>query len=403
MSAEEGYPVAGLIMVEPTLDLIDAYYQDPVAKTCMLDSEVFGNSPDNIPFQYKQVSMIHLPNGSQSPTWDYRESMGWNIGNQIPVFLTYDLLSNPAYLTDQNQIFELMVTTMPSHKVIADVQSTGVHGWSMLDVHSACSWLNWYSLPDQVYENVHFWFIADRDAKFRWVDVDKDSGVFEEVFAELDMRYWNSSTSSQVRVEMFRQIDAVTVDTEVTGIRAHLLPGYFLTTGFQTQVDPGTQLRFSKVDEPTYMTSGPNKKLYPNYTWDPTTEVLEVDIPSFNDPYFKASYAVYNLSLTGPSPVGLGQNIDVTLDGGDPGDPYLLFISAIQREWPLVKLHTILVPPFGATTVMLWMPPVMTWPEILKIKAPTNPMFQGETFYLQFITYTKSVKEVSNLYSLLIQ
>ena len=177
-----GYPVAGLILVASLLDLTDAFYRDLVAQSYLRKPEVMGGTPVTLPFEYKQVSVVYINGGTPSGVPDPGQSMGQNLRNNLPVYITWALDDPNAYLKQQNQLFDTMLSALAYGAVnkFVRIQATGGHFWTVLDVDEAFNFIEQFALPDQYDDEVYL--LADRSETFRWVDIEKGTGAYDNTF-----------------------------------------------------------------------------------------------------------------------------------------------------------------------------------------------------------------------------
>jgi len=404
MSEAAGYPIAGLILVSSLLDLTDAYNKDNAAFTYLPNSQVLGGTPTQIPFEYKQVSVIYLDQG----VMDEDQSMGQNVRNKIPVYLTYVEDDPLVYLIEQNEEYLAYLNTIPSINLFTRIYPTGTvvdpHSWLNLDVDQAFDFISQYSLEDQEADDPSI--LCDRTAKFRYIEIEKETTGTQKVFSRIECSVDCPVASDDVSVDVSEasNLDSILIDGAIVGFRTQLKDFSNLTVDYHSSTTIAQDLNLSDVIEPTYLvhSQAPDQgKLFYDYTFvNSPTSILSLTKAPSSDMNVKASFEPYNLSISGNPIAPLGVSYMMTLGNAGVGDPYLLFFGIDQLESAVKKRHLLIS--LAYPTLIVFGGPFPSG-NLDLFFTPSDPNFVGMTFYIQYLTHNKGIKEISNLHAITIQ
>lgn len=385
LSQDDGYRVAGLIIVSAACDWIDAYYRGDLGVVTYLPTYL-GGPPSYVPFKWQQISTIYLEND----TVVLEKSMGQNLAHNIPVFITYAENDPLEYVPIHCEYLIQRLGSLGAN-ILVDyyVYHDPPHSWELLDVDAAFDFLEAYSLKDQETDDVGV--LVDRSAKFYWADITVD---VPDEFAKLAGTV-DSILNKLTLTETTNMLD-IGIDCDWTGLNN----SQSLYIDFQTDATQDQQLELSPLaTEPTYTVDETTGFLY-DYTYSVVEHALAIDFEAPIDQEIKASYEQYDLTLTTDGVVALRDNVNINMQGGDPFDIFMLFLSLQQKETK-VGIRHLLVYPLFPTIKILWnldsegkrfMSPVV----------PGDPGLVDVIIYTQFLTYDTSIKAISNLQSTLI-
>lgn len=380
MSAEEGYPVAGLILVASIHDLTDIYNQaDPGGQYWL--TTLLGDNPANLPFSYKQISTLFIENN----TYAADASMGQNLRHNLPVFVTYAGNDTLSYGPYQNEIFVNMLNDLGAAYQL-DYYPTHAtpHDWLLLDVDKAFDFVEAYALGDQQTDTIAI--LADRDAKFYWTEcVQTAADTFSKIIGEVD------GMSNELHIHEAANLDGLNVDCAWTGLGDHQP----LNLTFSSSSPLQQEITLSPIaTEPAYIVDGTGV-LHPDYSFSggkisilrPPSALLDL----------KVSFESYLLALSADTQVPIGQSYASNLAGGDPYDPFILFFAFDQQETLLKEGLHLLVNPFSPATIWFLFSLGAAGDLSIPIQVPNNPDLNGTVLNQQFLTYDTALKEISNL------
>ncbi|MFH1999254.1 MAG: alpha/beta hydrolase, partial [Planctomycetota bacterium] len=383
----EGYRVAGLILVASSFDLVHAYYQNDPGVQYWLPI-LLGGPPTSHTFQYRQIGDLTIISGD---TYRLDRSMGQNLNNHMPIFLTYAGNDPLTYGPYQNEIFINMLTDIGANLQV-DYKPTdpNPHKWLLLDVETACDFIEPYSLEDQ--EDQIIQVLADRDAQYYWARVVKDDpDSFAGVLGAV------SVPQNRVAITDTTNVNSFTVDCDWAG-----LDGSATLRLEYNSIDATTQdiLIRPIPAEPTYVVNGTGT-LYLDYSYFTAQEMIAVNWSGAAPLDIKCSFEPYLLNLSSPSYAQLAQQVFIQMSNGDAYDPYLFMFAVVQTETK-VGIHNILVNPLPPT---LWLFSALdvAGESSFTISVPNDGSLLGVKIYQQFLTYNTQVKEISNLASTTIQ
>lgn len=390
MEKESKYPIAGLILVASVLDLIHLYFNANSEVKLQLE-QLYGGSPSQVPFNYKQCSGLYMENG----TFVLDESMGRNLSNNLPVYVTYAEDEPQASLLAQNIIFVRMlkdpaVQANLYEKYWPKGTVPVPHSWGCLnlDIDNALDFIEQYSL--QTLDTDGLALLADRDAQFYWLDVAQTSaGAFSKILCAV------SETDNELSVSEALNAAALSVNTGWTGLKAEDELWIF----WQSTASNHQSLVIQPLNiGPTYIVDG-GGILYSDYSYNGTERTLDIAFSPSADLDLKASYEVYNLSLVTDPQVSLGQPYTLDLSGGDPYDPIILFLSLEQKETHVKNNKHLLLNPFGTSSFWLYMALGPAGELSFPLQIPHDPLLKGVIIHQQFLTYDTGLKEISNMSS----
>lgn len=390
MDKNSKYPIAGLILVASVLDLINLYFVASAEVMLQLE-QLYGGTPSQVPFNYKQCSGFYMENG----TFVLDESMGRNLSNNLPVYLTYAEDEPQVYLHAQNDIFvRLLKDPAVEANLYEKYWPKGTvpvpHSWGCLnlDIDNALDFIEQYSL--QTLETDGLALLVDRDAQFYWLDVAQTSaGAFSKILCAV------SQTDNELSVFEALNAAALSVNTGWTGLKAE----DELWILWQSTASNHQSLVIQPLNiEPTYIVDG-GGILYSDYSYNGTERTLDISFSPAADLDLKASYEAYNLSIITDPQVPLGQSYTLDLSGGDPYDPIILFLSLEQKETPVKNNKHLLLNPFGASSFWLYMALGSSGDLIFPLQIPHDPLLKGVVIHHQFLTHDTGLKEISNMSS----
>jgi pimeloyl-ACP methyl ester carboxylesterase len=387
MSAVDKYPVAGLILVCPLYDWIDAYEAGDVGVQTYMPI-LLGGTPSEVPFKYKQISTLRLV----AHEYVLEESMGQNLAHNMPVFITYADNDPIGHLPPQNLVFIDMMTDLGANYVLDfHAFSLDPHSWTLLDTDAAFDFLANYTLPDQ--NPLSIQILADRSATFYWAEI--NSGTLE-VFSQFQANIF--PVHNKMVVLETSNVDRMGADLSQIGLGNHkdLLIDY-RSTYEDTQI-----FEIVPVDtEPTYVVDA-NGVLFPGYTYDPGEEKIVYMLDPPISEFLKNSFEPYNLTLIAPPTAKLGEIVTIELSGGSPSDFFILILSLVQKELKVGQGH-ILVDPFPPLGVMIQYYLDDQGNRTMEPRIPGDPLLVGTAIYEQFLTFDSYLKEISNLQSTVIE
>ena len=383
MSSEEGFRVAGIILVASPYDWTDAYNQgDPAVKYWL--PYLLGGTPTEIPFAYKQISALYLENGN----YVLNESMGQNLRHNTPVYFAYAGNDPLSYGPSQNEALVQMLQDIQANCMVNYTPvAQEPHDWPLLDVDEAFDFMQAYTLEDQETETIHI--LADRNAKFYWADVVQHAAdQFSRIEGTAD------PSTNTLTVTDAVNLSSLTVDCDWAG----LAPPDPLWIQYHSSSDWTETLALEPIPVPTYIVDRNTGVLYPDYSYVTGSQCLSITRNPSEDLDLKVSYEPYNLFLQCTDSVSVGGILSLHLEGGDPFDSYLVLFSFVQKETQAFKYHTLLVDPLPPT---IWLIGTLdgTGMEDLNIHVPYDPNLQNQTVYEQGLSYISTLKEVSNLQS----
>jgi pimeloyl-ACP methyl ester carboxylesterase len=381
LSEQEGYPVAGLIVVAPTFDWMHAYDQNDPGVQYWLPL-LIGQPPASAPFEYKRISTLSIKDGS---TYELQESMGQNMRHNMPVFITYAGNDPLVYGPIQNNIFHAMMSDLEAN-VIVDYQPSSAtpHHWQLLDLETALDFIEAYTLED--HETKTLSVLSDREASYYWAGMDQSSADAFSHFGGQASPWQNKLT-----IKSTDNVDEISVDCAKAGLNDQAN----LRIAYETSPASAQALKLQPLSKtPTYVVDQQGV-LYPYYSYGQPEQQVSILCPPVQNPGFTISFEAYNLSLTASEKAGLDELVFISLGGGDPYDAYLFFFSATQVETP-VGIHHLLVYPFSPT---IWYFSVLddTGAGSLNVLVPNDPQALGMVIFQQFVTYDVMLKEKSNL------
>lgn len=383
----EGYPVAGLVLVSPAFDWVHAYYQNDAGVQYWLPY-LIGGPPGGYDFEYRQISSVAIDFGS---TYDPGKSMGLNLGNGIPIYLTYASNDPLAYLPVHNEIFIQMMTDYGADLELNYIIDAPVpHHWQLLDVDAAFDFIETYSLSDQ--DPTSLELLADRDVKSYFADiVQETAGEFSEVQVEAD-------AYNRLIVNEATNVNTLTADCAWCGLNDQN-PLY---VDF-TSTSPAEQTVKLKpiATEPTYIVDD-RGVLHPGYSYNSGDQEISIELDTGVGYNLKTSFEEYLLFLASVETATLLQKVPINLSGGDPYDHYLLIVSLVQTETK-VGIHHLLIYPLPPEALWLFAVLDANGQASFNVTVPYDPGLLGLTFYQQFLTHDPAIKEVSNMESTLIQ
>ncbi|MBU0754392.1 MAG: hypothetical protein KJ645_04590 [Planctomycetes bacterium] len=380
LSVEEDapYPVAGLVLVSPAMDWTYAYNQcDPGVMTYL--PIYLDGTPEEVPFAYKQISSLYILGHNY---W-LDDSMGQNLAHNMPIFLTYADNDPLSYVPVQNNLFSNMLNNLGANLLVDHyVYAENPHSWTLLDVGAAFDFIENYSLEDQETENLTI--LADRSAKFYWAEIVMRAN---DSFARLT----GSAISELNRLIITEaaNMNSVTVDFDYAGFD----DGKNLRIDYHSTPTQNQALRLAPISEPTYMVDGAG--VLEDYSYDAPSEQLSIEIKPPSDDLFMVSFEPYNLILSADTDQAVGKEITISMSGGDPYDPYLLFLALEQVETPVSWRHLLINPLYP--TVWIYWSLDGEGNGILTPTLPDDPALVGLIVYEQFLTYDTEIKEISNL------
>jgi acetyl esterase/lipase len=386
----EGYPVAGLILVASLYDWTHAFYSNDPGVQYWLPY-LLGGTPDEMPFAYKQISGLYMLDN----TYVLAESMGRMARHQMPVFVTYADNDPIDHLIPQNEaLIDLFDDSKVQANYVLDYQTNAPdpHNWPLLDIDSSFDFIEQYALEDQNTEWIKF--LADREAKFYWVE------VIEQTEADLFSEFsgWTDGVlRNDIIIDEASNMNELKIDCEWTGLddSQDLL--------FQYQSSSGVEqvITFQPIaTEPTYIVDG-GGHIFENYTYDPVGEALSITRAPYEVLDLKVSFEPYTLTLGSDDEVPRGEYLQLELAGGQPFDPFILFLAFDQKETQVGNRH-LLVHPYSPT---FWFQAGLDSAGSLSLplQVPEDPTLKEVTLFQQFVTYDTSLKALSNLDSTLIQ
>jgi len=378
MSEEEGHPIAGLIAVAPFYDLIHLFYNDPGLQQYL--AIIMGGTPLQNPWPYKQISTLYIDNN----TYVENESMGQNLRHGFGAYFTYAGNDPLPYIPFQNEVFIDMMNDIGTEYFV-DYHAThyAPHSWNLLDVEAALDYMEMFTLEDQNTDTINI--LADRDAKFYWADISQtEVEAFSRITGTVD------DEMNELAIEEALNVDLLNVDCEETGLNdENPLFVEFLSSSLVKQnlvLEP-------LLTEPTYLVDSAGK-VFPYYSY--TNDQLTIKRYPAKDLELKASFAPYNLTfIVDPIIVKIGESYSLTIEGGAPDDPALIFFCLDQSETKVGPYH-ILVNPFD---ISLWIYLSLNAGGSISfdIPIPSDPSLSGLVIYHQGLTYEPSIKEISNL------
>ncbi|MFH2001757.1 MAG: hypothetical protein ABIK28_18880 [Planctomycetota bacterium] len=387
LSGEEGYRIAGLILVAASVDLVHAYYQNDPGVQYWLPLLV-GGPPTSHNFQYRQIGTLTIISGD---TYRLDRSVGQNLNNNMPIYQTYAGNDPLSYGPFQNAIFADMLTDIGANiQVEYMVTHPSPHKWALLDIETSFDFVEAYSLQDQNTDDLQL--VIDRSTKYYWADVTTvDPYNFAGLIGE------SSSAQNRVTVSDTSNLDSLKVDCTWAGldISSELSLHYSSFEGIAQNI-----MLQPISTEPTYIVDDEGT-LFHDYTYSSAEEQLAISWSGLEALDLKSSFEQYNLTLSIPQYVQLAQQVQISMSGGAANNPYLLFFAVHQKETK-VGCHHILVDPLPPT---LWFFSVLNGvgESSLFLTVPNDGGLLGTTFYMQFLTYGPQIKEISNMTATTIQ
>jgi pimeloyl-ACP methyl ester carboxylesterase len=387
MSPANKYPVAGLIMVCPLYDWIDAYEKGDVGVQTYMPI-LLGGTPSEVPFKYMQISTLRIDGHDYSLS----ESMGQNLAHNMPLFITYADNDPITHLPPQNVIFGQMMHDLGANYVLDFYAfSLAPHSWTLLDVDAAFDFVGGYTLEDQQPLSVRL--LADRSATFYWSEI--NSGQ-PEVFTQFQANVFPAH--NKLVVLETNNVERMRVDASQIGLddeKALLID--YRSTHETTQIFEITPFPV----EPTYVVDV-NGVLFPGYSYEPLEEKIVYMLEPPISEFLKNSFEPYDLSLVAPATAKLGQIVTIELSGGSPYDYFLLFLSLSQKEFKVGVSH-ILVDPFPPLGVMIQYYLDDQGNRTMEPRIPEDPLLVGTVIYEQYLTFDSILKEISNLQNTVIE
>lgn len=382
LSFDEGYPVAGLILVAGAFDLAHAYnLGDPGVKFWL--PQLLGGTPLEVPFAYKQISTLTV----SAPEYILDESMGQNLRHNMPIYITYAGNDPLTYVPVHNQILINMLSHVGANYMVNYFPfSTNPHHWQLLDVEEAFDYVETYSLGTRETESIGF--LADRTGQFLWADVETDAtDTFAVISATAD------AAANKLTVAQSINTKKLIVDCDWTGLAA----ADALTVDYESSYTNQQTISLAPIAEPTYVVDSITGVLYSGYDYDAPSETISLSAESPIDLEMKASYEVYNLDLTATEFVPYGDLVDINMSGGDPYDSYLYFFAISQVETKVGVKHILVYPFFPTLMVAFNLDAVGTG--YMSIRVPNDPLLEGVVIHMQYLTYGPILKEISNMVS----
>lgn len=383
----EGYRVAGLILVASSFDLVHAYYQnDPGVQYWM--PILVGGPPTTHNFMYRQIGVLTIIAGD---TYRLDRSMGQNLNNDMPIFLTYAGNDPLTYGPYQNDIFVNMMNDLGANMLV-DYRPTdpNPHKWELLDVEAAFDFIGPYDLEDQ--EDKAIQVLADTDRQYYWAKVVKDdpdsfTGIIGVTMPSQNLVYVSDTIN----------VDSFTVDCDWAGLDG----GDTLLFAYNSSEATAQDVMIEDVVvDPTYVVDA-DGVLFDDYSYNSGQQLLEINWDGSEPMNLKCSFEPYNLTLVSPATAQLTQQVNFQLSEGEPYDPYLMLFAAVQAETKVGMRH-LLVDPLPPTLWLFYALDVMG-KSSFDVIVPNDGNLVGVTIYQQFLTYDPKVKDISNMASTTIQ
>lgn len=381
--SEEDYRIAGLIMVATVHDLTDLYNKDPNSRYWL--KNIFGGTPAEFPFSYKQISSLYIENG----TYAIDESMGRNLAHNLPVFVTYAENDPLPLIPEQNEILVDMLDDLNGNLIVDYHAYAAIpHSWKILDVETALDFVGAYTLDDQQTGNLSL--LADRSDEFLWMTVVQSiCDSFSEFIGHVD------STENLLKIEEATNASRVDVNIEMTALEQK----GDMNLEYHSASPEVQVLGLSSVTtKPTYIVDDLGTLFL---DWSYETEYLEITREASQDLDLAVSFEPYNLSLClEPQNVMIGESYSLVLQNGDPHDSCLLVFSLEQTRVQVKPGRHLLVPPVP-NSLLVAMPLDAGGALKLRIPVPGNTGLVGVNVFHQGLTYTMhDLKEISNLATL---
>lgn len=388
MHADEGYPVAGLILVSTAYDWTFVYNLNDPAATYWLE-QLLGGSPDDVPFAYRQISTMYVEEG----TYVTGQSMGQNTRSGMPVYITYARNDPLLYVLYLNTRFINMLNAIGAESMVHYYdEATNPHHWSLLDEEEAFDYIEQFTLADQRNKsecNV----LCDRTSKFMCYDIEQE---VVDSFSRIDTAA--SKTENRLTITEASNTSTLGIDRAWLGIDEQET----LWIDNEDVSESGQTVNLHPVSAaPTYVVDDTGL-LYGNYSHDDVEDVFSVSFTSGAPSNLKASYEEYALALTCTETADIGQKIMVAGAGGDAYDSCLFLVALEQLETKVGIRHILVSPAFP--TMYLFFPLDAQGDFRMTPTVPNDASLKGLIFLQQYLTYAPGagVKAISNMDTLTI-
>ncbi|MBU0754350.1 MAG: hypothetical protein KJ645_04375, partial [Planctomycetes bacterium] len=297
--------------------------------------------------------------------------------------LSYGPLQNELFAEMMNQVGgNLMVDFFTSHAT--------PHHWQLLDVDKAFDFIEGHTLEDQNPASLEI--LADRHAWFYWAEI-----VQEATDAFSFFKGQANAQQNRLNIDNADRILNLQINCDQAGL--HNQKDLLVNCAPPSTAQQTLNLRPVHT-APTYLV---NQKglLYENYSYDARAQLLSIGLDTEETLSAKASFEPYLLTLTVPETATLNEEVEIALTGGEPNDPFILFLSFTQLEMK-VGFHHLLLDPYNPS---IWLIAKLDIEGSLAfdVTVPDYPELVGMTVYQQFITFDQALKEISNLTATAIQ
>jgi hypothetical protein len=275
---------------------------------------------------------------------------------------------------------DLQARVMVQHEITPPVP----HDWMLLDVEAAFDFLEPYSLADQESESVTF--LADRNAKFFWINVDVWEYIyFSKIAAHVD------AVQNKLFIEESANTEKLDIDCGLTGLDG----SQDLVISYKSTFNGQQTLGILPIDEPTYVVNDDTQFLHAGYSYNKSQEKISLVCNAPIDLNLKASYEPYNLSLTVEEEVGIGTDLNIQMSGADPLDNFWYFFAFSQVEFKVGYRHLLVYPFFPTLSIIAAVD--ASGERAMAVRIPGDPIYEGIVIYQQFLTFDNHLKEISNM------
>lgn len=399
----DGVMIAAIGTVCGTTDWTLEYNINPFVQGWMENAYNFGGTPTAQAFRYQQASAAYHDTGSYPPPTAAllvdSVSMLHNLG-PVPTYVTYDTDDGITHVPHMGDELESSVASLGG-VTFKRVQTGTVlpgppsvpapHSWAVLDEVEFFDFLEGHT-AQRVPQD--FQAQLDLGGDVAWVTAIQDvTGAFTYVDGDAD------PGSNRITLSQLQNTDRLRVDVGSAGVTGDL--PVRVTIENLGPSDTRVQLT-GFAQTPSRMKHVGSNALVTLVDSDPATGSLFVVVPAgttfdarvLHDPTWTS------VITTSPTPVAIGETLDVSIDGPDTSITTYLVVSMSEVLTPVgdVVITAYPVPPVFIMALPLDLQGDISFSQVV----PNEPVLSGVRFPTQAVTVTSAgvLESVSNLWGL---
>ena len=318
---DPGKPMFAAVATDAgTYELIDTYNNvTSDVQTFMASGLMFEGTPTGAPFGYLRTNTLTY---TGAMAYDAELSQ---LGNLVhtPILHVYSTDDPITYLPAQNVLFASTLASLGG--TVTSIPFSGLfepHSWDLLDPVSTLDFFAQHTV-DRAPSS--FDVLADRDAVYYWADVTQRVGAaFSPVSCDVD------AVENRVDATGLENVAALALSPPAT----ELDPTVDFVLHVVTADSGTTSITVEGVSSaPTYVLDG--NSVFESWSFDGPSSSITFDLDGPGGHTLTVRYDDYSAVTSGPSSVGIGANLPLTLTGGVAFKPYVLFLGFSEGVLPI--------------------------------------------------------------------